>query len=218
MKNRELVLAIDSEGNKITEKNLKKWIQEKNKVKLADFFNRFYIRYLKPFEFNNSEFIKSYKNGFTIMTSCCLLIESYVSFTHPKFKDNKNKSERSFGFFFLKNNEFYIFSKGGLSIEEYEESENKHLKNRGIPKDFYKNVRCGILHNGETRNKWKILRKGKLFDEENKSINATLFMKNLIIVLKKHQNQLKNSDFNQDEIWKTYISRLNYLIEKSYRY
>lgn len=38
MKNRELVLAIDSEGNKITEKILKKWIQEKNKVKLADFF------------------------------------------------------------------------------------------------------------------------------------------------------------------------------------
>ena len=78
-----------------------------------------------------------------------------------------------------KHKEFYCFAKGGLEINQYENLITKKLNNKGIPRDFYKNVRCGILHNGETKNNWKIIRSGKLFNEENKSINATEFLKYL---------------------------------------
>jgi len=166
MKNPNLVLATDKNGNKITIQDLENWIEIGSKTELVDFFyDRFYNRYLKPFDYNNQEYKKSFKNGFAIMVNCCLLIEAFVSFTNPKFKDTKNKSERCFGYFFLKNDEFNCFSKDGLELNEYVNSES--LKNKGRSHDFYKNVRCGILHNGETKNNWKILRKGKLFDEEN---------------------------------------------------
>lgn len=216
MKNLDLVLATDKNGNKITIQDLEYWIEIGSKKELADFFyNRFYVRYLKPFEFENKEYVKSFKNGFAIMTSCCLLIETFVSYTNAGFIDTKNKSERSFGYFFLTNKDFYCFSKRGLDLTKYEKQTTKYLNNKGIPKDFYANVRCGILHNGETKNNWKILRRGELFDEKNKSINATIFMKNLILVIKQFQNQLLESDFN-DEIWITYKSRLEYLIKKTY--
>lgn len=215
MKNDNLVLATNNYGKKITIHTIEEWIKKESKEELADFFfDRFYIRYLKPFDFENKEYIKSYKNGFTLMSSCCLLIETFVSFTNPKFKETKRKSERCFGFFFLKHTEFNIFSEGGLELNEYVNSEN--LKNKGRSNDFYKNVRCGILHNGETKNNWKILRSGELFDKTNKSINATKFMNNLVIVIKQFQKELLNSDFNNSEIWITYKSRLDYLIEKSH--
>ncbi len=72
------------------------------------------------------------------------------------------------------------------------------------------------MHNGETKNKWRILRNGELFDEKNKSINATKFMSNLVLVMRRFQNDLLISDFNNSDIWKTYKKRLEYLIEKSH--
>lgn len=217
MKNQNLVLAINKDGQKITIINIKVWIKKNNQKELADFFfDRFYIRYIKPFEFENSEYVKNHKNGFAIMTSCCLLIETFVSYTNPEFKDTKNKSERCFGYFFMTNKEFNCFSKGGLELDKYEKQTTKYLNNKGIPKDFYSNVRCGILHNGETKNKWRIVRKGELFDEKNKSINATKFMSNLVLVMRRFQNDLLFSDFNNSDIWKTYKKRLEYLIEKSH--
>ena len=217
MKDTNLVLATDKNGKKITIENLENWIKISSKTELANFFfDRFYVRYLKPFEFENDEYIKSHKNGFAIMTSCCLLIETFVSYTELEFKDTSFKSERCFGYFFLKHKEFNCFAKGGLEINKYEKLTTKKLNNKGIPYDFYKNVRCGILHNGETKNNWKILRKGKLFDEENKSINATKFMSNLVLVMRRFQNDLLFSDFNNSDIWKTYKKRLEYLIEKSH--
>lgn len=149
------------------------------------------------------------------MANCCLLIETFVSYTNSEFKDNRYKSERSFGYFFLTNENFNSFSKGGLELKFYEKQLTKYLNNRGIPKDFYKNVRCGIIHNGETKNNWKILRNGALFNEENKSINASKFLDNLSIVLENFRQNLMTADFNDDEIWKTYKSRLGFMIKKS---
>lgn len=216
MKNSEIILAIDKNGDDITVGQVQTWLNNSNKNELIDlFFNRFYGKYLKPFDFPDSQYKKTYKNGFAIMTSCCLLIETFVSFSEPTFRDNNFKSERCFGFFFLKNIEFKSFTKDGLTIEQYKDLTRKPLKNKGIPYDFYKNVRCGLLHNGETRNGWKISRNGPLFDKNNKRINAVKFMAGLIDVIKNFQQDLHNSDIEQDLIWRTYKDRLNDLLKKS---
>lgn len=211
----DTIVATDSEGNSITIRQIDEWKKNCNKVKLADFFwYRYYGRYLRPFDFDNQEYIDKYKSGFAIMTSCCLLIETYVSFIEPTFKQTNSKSERCFGYFFLTNSEFTAFSKDGLTIEEYKNSDN--LKNKGIPRDFYKNVRCGLLHNAETRNKWKIVRTGNfLFDEQTKTINSFRFMENLKAIIINFKEQLKQSDFNNDEIWMIYKARLQMLIDNS---
>ena len=102
MKDSNTILAIDQDGNNITIRKVEDWLNKSAKKELADFFyHRFYGRYLKPFDFNNDEYKKKYKNGFAIMTNCCLLIETFVSFSEPIFRDTKNKSERCFGYFFF---------------------------------------------------------------------------------------------------------------------
>ena len=215
MKKENIILATDNFGNNITISQLQNWINTESKIELADFFyHRFYGRYIKPFDFKNSEYIKTYKNGFAIMTSCCLLIETFVSFTDPFFLDTNQKSERCFGYFFLTQEEFIEFSKGGLKESDYRNSNRKNLNNKGISNDFYKNVRCGILHNGEVKNNWRIVRNGVLFDTKNKVINSHLFLQKLKDVMKKFKFNLKNSNI-EDEIWKTYLLRLESLIKNS---
>ena len=210
----DTAIAMDSEGNPITIKQVNNWIRNSDKDNLADFFwHRYYGRYLKPFDFDNQEYIDKYKSGFAIMTSCCLLIETYVSFTEPAFKKTTKKSERCFGYFFSTNPTFSVFSTGGMTADEYKNSDE--IRKIGIPHDFYKNVRCGLLHNAETRNKWKIVRRATfLFDEETKTINAFRFMGNLKCVIKNFRNELRISNFD-DEIWKTYRSRLKMIIDNS---
>lgn len=215
MKTSSIILATDNLGNNITISQLEEWLKSESKNELADFFYyRFYGRYIKPFDFKNPDYIKTHKNGFAIMTSCCLLIETFVSFTEPIFLDTNSKSERCFGYFFLTHKEFNPFSNGGLKLSEYKDLTRKKLKNKGIPFDFYKNVRCGILHNGETKNNWKIVRSGDFFDQKNKRINSYLFMEKLKSVMQKFTNDLKKSE-NNGQIWITYKNRLENLIENS---
>ena len=91
MKNPNLVLATDKNGKKITIQDLENWIEIGSKTELADFFyDRFYVRYLKPFEFESDEYIKSHKNGFAIMTSCCL----FISVDSPREPPQGNSRSR----------------------------------------------------------------------------------------------------------------------------
>lgn len=215
MKDPNAILATDQNGEDITLQQVENWLRNSAKKELSDFFyDRFYGRYLKPFDFNNIEYKKKYKNGFAIMTNCCLLIETFVSFSEPIFLDTNRKSERCFGYFFLMNPEFNIFSKNGLTINEYKDI-NRKLLNKGVPSDFYKHVRNGLLHNGETKNGWKIARTGNFFDESTKRINAVKFMNTLIDVIKRFKQTLSTSDFDIDPVWITYKARLQALIDNT---
>ena len=53
----------------------------KDKNSIADFiYFRLFSRYLKPFTFDNTDFTKYFKNGFSIIANCCLLVETLESF------------------------------------------------------------------------------------------------------------------------------------------
>lgn len=108
---------------------------------------------------------KDKKNGFYIMAVSCLLIETLVSFwrgwpTTAATKKHKGKSERAFKMFFRLQPGFSVF--------------------RGTK--FYKNVRCGILHQGETTGGWLVERSGRLFDGQ-KRINAKIFHDQLALAI-----------------------------------
>lgn len=105
-----------------------------------------------------------------------------------------------------------MFSENGLTLAEYKNLKRKKLKNKGLPHDFYRPVRCGLLHNVETRNGWKISRNGDLFNKTSKIINANKFMDNLIDVMKIFREQLVISDFDNDQIWTTFKARVDYLL------
>ena len=100
--------------------------------------------------------------------------------------DTKGKSGATFKTFFAQWPEFADF--------------------RDDHKDFFENVRCGILHQAETRNGWLITRKGTL--RSAKTINATLFAKSLRQVLYRYTSQLAQSDWASADL-KNAVTKLN---------
>ena len=77
-------------------------------------------------------------------------------------------------------------------------------------KSFYENIRCGLLHQAETYDGWKILRAGNLVDRTAKTINATEFLKAVTSELDVYVNRLKSEPYNS-EIWKKAFRKLDYI-------
>ena len=109
------------------------------------------------------------KHGFAIIAISCLLLEALESFLRG-WKKSTRQSETLFVEFLDREPEFSSF--------------------RGRGSEFFRNVRCGILHQGETTNGWRIRRSGPLFDGD-RTINAIGFIRALERVLKRHCAELR---------------------------
>lgn len=134
--------------------------ERRDRKEIAKFIrDRFSERYIEPLR-------GSRKHGFCTMAICCLMIEALESFWQG-WSDAKGKSEEAFRHFFER------CSEQNLELQVFSP----------IAKDFYKGVRCGILHQAETTNGWRIRRAGPLFDPETKTINATRFHDQLGLAL-----------------------------------
>jgi hypothetical protein len=149
--------------------------------KKPDFIRRrLYERYIDPVKaLNLHADTKEKKNGFYIMAASCLLIETLVSYwrgwetTEPckdaKGKKVPGKSSRAFRLFFR--------------------TQPRFRELRGTR--FYKHVRCGILHQGETTGGWTVERTGPLFDGKN-CINATRFHNQVALATSDYVRVLRN--------------------------
>ena len=182
------------------------WLNNEDKVKIANMiYQRFYERYIKPFSYYSEDYTKDYKNGFIMMGSACLMIETYMSF-RKGIEDTKKIGREIFCEFFNSELEFE-------SLKDERKNENGHFLKDAIPSKFYSNIRCGILHQGETKEGWKITRKNdaKLFDKETLTINATLFMENLRFVIEKYKNELLQLEWDSD-LWINTRDKMNYII------
>jgi hypothetical protein len=140
---------------------------------------RLFERYVEPVRaLDMHSDTKQRKNGFYIMAVSCLLIETLESFwqgweTTEYHKDaagrNVPSSTKAFQLFFARQGRFGVFD----------------------GTDFYKRVRCGILHQGETTDGWKILRSGPMFDGQ-KAINAVRFHNQLRLAIFDYVQELRN--------------------------
>ena len=185
---------------------------ETNKKLISELiYQRYYNRFLKLFFYNSkvelsyykknsnaivkNDFNTEYKNGFIIMTSCCLLIETIASYFEGINQTKKSGSE-VFNFIFNKANEY-----------------NNDLKDF-VNEPFYKNVRCALLHQGETYNKFKIRRDGILYDRENKIINAKLFCDSLNQFLISYKKELCAEKWD-GALWDNCRLKLRFIIQNS---
>ena len=101
---------------------------------------------------------------------------------------------------------------GGEVFEEFFNNSSKLNCFIGHGDSFYKNVRCGILHQGETYGGWKIRRIGKLFDPTERVVNATKFLDALDYELKVFTESLKTSRFHRKP-WSGVIRKLDHICE-----
>lgn len=144
--------------------------QNNDRQALAQFVrDRFNERYFRPIESTPV----ADKHGFTIMAVCCLVIETLESFYQGK-EDTKYHSKEMFDAFFKRDTPLNVFTGDGDW--------------------FYKDIRCGILHQSEARGGWRILRNGPLLDLPTKRINATKFIKQLRKVVDIYANQIQRDD------------------------
>ena len=195
MKNFDHILLYDSsdEKNHVQISTYEKWRDKKEKIKIADFiYERHYSRYIKPFEYDDEIYKKDYKNGFAIMANCCLLIETIESFRRGWAQ---SRNELNFLKFFTRENEF------------------KEFATDDIPTQFYKHIRCGILHQGETTGGWSINRNSSnLLDKSKPEINAVLFSERLKKALEGYRDELKENEW-ETQIWKNAREKMKSILK-----
>lgn len=189
------VLCWGTQRHPTTVKDLFRYLKTPMDYKntLADFvYDRLYERYIAPFEEQDNEYSSESdtKLGFTIMANMCLLIETLQSFKEG-LKDSNKKSENLFKRFFQENKE--VFGEFNAS-------------------DFYKNIRCGILHQGEATGGWKIYPSGISINSEDKNINAIAFRNDMKEVLKKYKKDLEVTDCNTP-LWDNCLLKLQAIIQ-----
>jgi hypothetical protein len=139
---------------------------------------RFNERYFRPIEDSPS------KHGFTVLAVACLVIETLESFYQGR-ADTKNVSAEMFRDFFARNTGLKVFAGG---------------------KDwFYKDIRCEILHQSETRGGWRVLRKGPLLDAKGKAINATALLRELQRAVEQYAALLERDEM----LWKNFQKKMN---------
>lgn len=141
-------------------------------------YHRFHNRYIKH--------IGNARAGFLKMAVGCLMIETLESFKLGVL-DTKGRSKAMFDSFF--------------------ETEETHFPDFKNFKTFYKDIRCGILHQAETTNGWRILLYGQLLNEEERTINAEKFMQSLQAALNNYKEELVTKDFTS-VIWKNTLAKL----------
>lgn len=175
-------------------------IQRNERKKVADFvYKRFYRRYLMPFEKVNPDF----NSGFAQMAACCLMIEAMESFRNGwedtnKLRDEDNKKIKPgkiFGDFF----------------KHYEEFD----KFKDLGNEFYNSIRCGILHQAEIRNGWRLVREEKypLVDEKNKLIHSTRFRYRMKTSLRKYCKELENNEYT----WELFKTKMAFVIQNCHK-
>ena len=195
MKNFDHILLYDSsdEKNHVRISTYEKWRDKNEKIKIADFiYERHYSRYIKPFEYDDEIYKKDYKNGFAIMANCCLLIETIESFRRGWAQ---SRNELNFLKFFTREKEF------------------KEFATDDIPTQFYKHIRCGILHQGETTGGWSINRNSSyLLDKSKREINAVLFSERLKKALEGYRDELKVNEW-ETQIWKNAREKMKSILK-----
>ena len=114
-----------------------------------------------------------------MMAVGCLMIEALESF-RLGLPDSSRESERLFCSFFQRHEGLAAF--------------------RPVAHDFYKHVRCGILHQAETTGRWRIRREGFLLDigAGPTSINAVKFLGELRVALDEYVGELSRSNWDAD--------------------
>lgn len=163
-----------SEGDEITVRRYADMHANTDRSGIASLIRRrFEERFLHPILDNPK------RHGFAMMAICCLMVETLESFRNGwKNTSEKGKSEAAFCGFFQAHDEF------------------KQL--RPVAHEFYRAVRCGILHQAESTHGWRVDREPGLFEEKGGTrwLSAFEFGQRLKVVLNRYHDELSASEWN----------------------
>jgi hypothetical protein len=103
-------------------------------------------------------------------------------------------------------------SSGEVAFCYFFQREQEFASFRPYAQAFYKHVRCGLLHQGETMGAWRVRRKEELFDVPNLTVNATKFLMAVGKSLRAYAEKLRSAEWDED-IWKNYRHKIDAIIQ-----
>ncbi|MFZ0639759.1 MAG: hypothetical protein WA020_05920 [Candidatus Acidiferrales bacterium] len=163
--------------------------------------------------------------GFAIMSLCCLLIETLqcyrlgwpsshwkdlkslpvVTLPEPYYEIGKpvDSSNYSSEIVFK---EFFVEPEHTAHFPE--------MKGKG--EVFYKDIRCGLLHQAQTKHSWRITMSGKSWEDapNMKTINRNKFWRSLKNCFDALLEELENGQWN-DEPWRSVRKKIWWLVQTS---
>jgi hypothetical protein len=180
----------------------------KDRAGLASFIQeRLSERYIDPLR------TAPQKHGFLMMAAACLLIETLESF-YRGWPDTSGRIPMSY----IEDpcrpvvRKRATRSRGEVALCYFLQRETAFAPFQPYASEFYKSVRCGILHQGETTGGWRIRRDGDLFDIPNLTINATEFLAIVKRAIGVYAKGLRNADWDED-LWKNLRTKMHATIE-----
>jgi hypothetical protein len=181
---------------------------EESRMDLIDFVRaRYNERFFGSLHLLAKEPSAEQRHGFAIMALCCLLVETMESYRRGLPSTNVRELEK-----------INKACANGLKVsDEYKISDKSDWPKRGTDvfksffesnRDFfgstdgvkfYDAIRNGLLHQGQTKDGWRIRRAGRLWDEDDKTLNRALFAQKLEEYFKSYLANLRTSDWNKGD-------------------
>lgn len=145
--------------------------------------------------------------GFAIMALCCLLVETIQCYREglPSSSDNDLDYMEKLP---LNNDPEYKlptprpFKEGkDPFVIFFRDDRHKTYFPDVDGEEFYKKIRCGLLHQAQTKGSWRLGRTGKYWDAAEKSINRDEFAQRLRECFEGYLRELSEHSWNDETIW-----------------
>lgn len=155
-------------------------------------------RYLTPL----SKVSRGFQSGFLMMGAGCLLIETLQSF-RMGWDNTERKSQKAFTRFFK---HYAVEFPRFRTYFPIHPNPNNPTRSTDA---FYKNIRCGILHQAETTGGYSIVRdRSQMFS--NKAVNADKFNRALARCINSYCRSLATEPCNS-RIWEMALKKIRHI-------
>lgn len=178
---------------------------EESRMDLIDFVRaRYNERFFGSLHLLAKEPAAEQRLGFAIMALCCLLVETMESYRRGLPSTNNKELEKikkacTNG---LKVPGEYLISdeadwpKLGHDVFKSFFDKNRDFFGSMDGVKFYHAIRNGLLHQGQTKDGWRIQRIGRLWDEDSRILNRDLFAQKLEEYFNCYLAILRTSEWN----------------------
>ncbi len=198
-------------------KTIRDWLKLKSKIEhdfdnkdlweeaFAFFEERINTRYIRPAEIiQNSSAPIAIGEGFAISAIICTLIEALESFYQGKNYRYLKKGEKLNKYEYNRSSD--IFADFLTKREPF----RKYFKKRTLAQEFYRNVRCSLLHEACTKKGWKIrIDTKELLEKKGQSYTLNRFI--LLQHIKDYINEYKKLLLEDKNLKESFIRKMNYL-------
>jgi hypothetical protein len=178
-------------------------------------------RFFRPIRFLTDADGTEEGYGFAIMALCCLLIETIQCYRLGLPTSNTNELKELQEIQDVATPDRYkldaCVTPGSRGVFQRFFEEPSHW--RFFPGlggcEFYKSIRCGLLHQGQTKSGWLVRRQGKFWDDIARTLNRNEFAQRLHECFDSYIGELSSHCDWDGEQWKYASRKIWWLVKTS---